>query len=101
MCAISSFSLSARSRVTTEPINTSPPPDGYLVSACMHRSTPRPSPRSNGRNAMPAPQVLSNATQVPRCRAVRTSARKSGNSIVIEPGASIHTSRVRSLNAAS
>jgi hypothetical protein len=34
-------SCSASSRVTTEPISTSPPPEGYLVSACITMSMPR------------------------------------------------------------
>ncbi len=105
MCANNTFSCSAVSRVTTEPINTSAPPEAYLVNACIDRSTAAPSPRLNALSATPAPHVLSSALSTSRWRAARARARRSGNSIVIEPGASSHTSLVRSpisaLNAAT
>ena len=90
---------SAESRVVTEPISTSPPPEGYLVNACTDTSTPS----RNGSNARPAPQVLSSATTASGAdrRTVSTSAATSGNSIVIEPGASIHTSFVAGPMAAA
>ena len=53
------------------PISTSPPPLGYLVSACADTSTPRLPPsasRSNGWKARPAPQVLSSTVVTPRAR---------------------------------
>ena len=87
------------SRVTTEPMSTSPPPLGYLVMACMEISTPR----LNGAKATPAPQVLSSAVMMRRAPSARcwlaacttaTSAGMSGYSSVTEPGASSHTSRV-------
>ena len=67
----------------------------------MQMSTPCPPGRSKALNAMPAPQVLSSALVTPRDRATATSAARSGNSIVIEPGASSHTSRVRSVIASA
>src|SRR6218665_1155169 len=92
------FMCSSGSRVITLPISTSPLPLGNLVSAWAEMSTPRlrlPSPvRSNGANAKPAPQVLSRAVITPRARQMRTCPHRSGNSMVTEPGASSHTSRV-------
>jgi hypothetical protein len=80
---------SASSRVMTLPISTSPPPLGYLVSACTEISTPNaglaPGTRSNGANARPAPQVLSSAVTTPRALHRRTSSARSGNSSVTEP----------------
>ena len=85
----------------TEPISTSPPPLGYLVSACMDTSTPK----SNGLKATPAPHVLSSAVMMLRpapnaalpSLALATTcvkAGRSGNSRVTEPGASNQTKRV-------
>ncbi len=94
MCASLSFRCSASSRVVAAPISTSPPPDGYLVSACIEMSTLKPSPSSKALNAMPALQVLSIAIVTPFERATRTRPGRSGNSIVTEPGASSHSSFV-------
>jgi hypothetical protein len=91
------------SRVVTEPISTSAPPEGYLVSACTEMSTLHASslsPMAKGSKARPAPQVLSSATTAPWPRAMAISAGKSGNSIVTEPGASSQTSRVDGVMAA-
>ena len=86
----------AASRVTTLPMSTSPPPLGYLVSACTEMSTasPRPS-KLKGLKARPAPQVLSSALSTPSSRHRRACASKSGNSSVTEPAASSQTRRVR------
>jgi len=95
-----SLRCSASSRVVTEPMSTSPPPEGYLVSACMQMSTPCPPAKSKASKATPAPQVLSSAVSTLRSRAMRSSAGRFGNSIVTEPGASSHTSFVAELIAA-
>ena len=97
MCASLSCRCSASSRVTSEPISTSPPPEGYLVSACITMSAPSDSPAppsSKPLKASPAPQVLSSALVTPRSRQTRSRPRRSGNSIVTEPGGSIQTSFV-------
>ena len=98
MCVAFRRRCRAWSRVVTEPISTSPPPEGNLVKrvhADVHRQdSASPGSSAKALKAMPAPQVLSSAVSTPLARAVRTSAGRSGNSIVIEPAASSHTSRV-------
>ena len=63
MCVALSLRCSAGSRVVTEPISTSPPPEGNLVSACIDDvgadQASSPSPIAKALNAKPAPQVLS------------------------------------------
>ena len=90
MCVSLMRSCSVSSRVQTEPISTSPPPEGYLVSACITTSAPS----ANASKAMPAPQVLSMADVMPWSRHTRSKPTRSGNSIVTEPAASTHTSFV-------
>ena len=58
-------------------------------------SAPNPFPsKSKGLNAKPAPQVLSNAVKMPFDLQILSNAGKSGNSMVMEPGASSHTNLV-------
>ncbi|MDT4844993.1 hypothetical protein FQZ97_789650 [compost metagenome] len=72
------------------------------MSACTDTSTPCPVPlKSKGAKARPAPQVLSSAVITPRSRQISASAGRLGNSIVTEPAASSHTSRVRCESLAS
>ena len=97
MCVNLMRPCNAGSRVTTLPINTSPPPLAYLVSACVTTSMPCSNPRS----AMPAPQVLSSAVVMPRALAAAARPARSGNSIVTEPAASSHTSWVCGLSIAA
>ena len=85
------------SRVVTDPISTSAPPDAYLVSACTEMSTAIVSPPAADREGVEgdsgAPGVVERGRHAAPARD-ETSAARSGNSIVTDPGASSQTSFV-------
>ena len=78
---------SASSRVVTEPISTSPPPDGVLGQR-LHRRCPRPGRRRarTDRRRRPRPRCCPAPSVTPRAARRAHEAGRSGNSIVTEPG---------------